>query len=265
MHARVEARKDLAAFLRARRAQISPIEVGLLPGTRRRTPGLRREELCHLAGIGLTWYTWLEQGRDITLSRRALDRVAQALRLNLGERNHLFALAQQPVAQVPAKQATVSPQLQRVLDVISTPAYVIDRHWDIVAWNKATSVLFGDFGSHNAQERNLVWRVFVDPSYRQLFVNWEQDAQRVLAKFRISYTRGGGESDPANHLLVEDLSRVSSQFRQWWSRQDVLDMSEGAKRFHLKGKGDVLMQHSSFSIGSDPDLRMVVYAQSSNS
>ncbi|WP_028601186.1 helix-turn-helix transcriptional regulator [Ottowia thiooxydans] len=257
---RTEARKDLAVFLRARRAEISPLDVGMSIGARRRTPGLRREELCHLAGVGLTWYTWLEQGRDINFSRGALNRLAGALKLNTSERNHLFALAQQPIFEVPAEQATVSPQLQRVLDVIGTPAYIIDRHWDILAWNQPTSDLFGDFANRNGQERNLVWLVFADPSYRHLFVNWEQDAQRVLAKFRVAYARGGGESDPANHRLVEELRSISPHFLQWWGRQDVLDLSEGDKRFRIKGEGDLLMHHTSFSIGSDPDLRLVVYS-----
>ena len=259
MHERIEARKDLAAFLKARRSRLTPADVGLPQGNRRRTPGLRREELCQLAGIGLTWYTWLEQGRDISVSMRALEGLAKALRLDAHEYSHLIALTKTAAAEPATPQDRVSPNVQRVLDSITAPAYIINGRWDILAWNPEAVTIFGDFAAHPVEHRNLVWLVFAEPGYRELFVNWQEDAPRVLAKFRASYTREGGKSNAANHQLVTELSALSTEFCQWWDLQEVIGKSEGEKHFRLTGLGDVVLQHTSFMVGSDPNLRLVVY------
>ena len=170
-----ERRQALADFLRTRRARLSPAEVDLPADLRRRTPGLRREEVAQLAHIGTSWYIWLEQGRDVHPSPQVLEGVAQALRLTPNERRHLFLLAGQPFApHLSLSQECASPALQQVLDDLNpTPAYVLGRRWDYLAWNHAADRLFAISKESSRYERNLVWRLFTSPTMRA-YPNWEQ-------------------------------------------------------------------------------------------
>lgn len=255
---RTDDRRALADFVRDRRARLAPGEVGLAAGTRRRTPGLRREEVAHLAGVGITWYTWFEQGRAIQVSSDFLDRICRALRLDAAERAHLYALAQHrpPLAAIP-DVPIVSPALNAFLDGLSNPAYVKTPRWDVVAWNKAAVTLFGDYALIPQAERNSLWLMFVDPHYRQMMPDWEQGARRALAKFRLDHSQANG--DPAFTALVEALKAASVEFRGWWSQQDVTERGEGIKRIRHETWGEVEFAYATFLVEGAPELRLVTY------
>jgi transcriptional regulator with XRE-family HTH domain len=255
-HART--RRELAAFLRNRRARLAPREVGLDAGTRRRTPGLRREEVARLAGVGLTWYTWFEQGRNIQVSAHFLDRVAVALQLNAAERGHLFMLAQQrPPAIEPPRGDGPSPLLRRLLASLPHPSYVKTARWDVLDWSPAFSRVFGDLAHLPPARRNMLWLAFVHPKYRRMMANWENDARAMLASFRVEFARHG--NDQAFHDLVRELSEESPEFRAWWREHDVLEPGEGVKRFQHEALGALDFEHASFSVDAAPGLRLVVY------
>ncbi len=185
-------RRSLSGFLQSRRARLTPSDCGFDPG-RRRTPGLRREEVAQLAGVSLTWYTWLEQGRDIRVSSQALEGIARALRLDRAEREHLFLLAQgRPPASAETGSRTVSAARQRMLDGLTfSPAYIRTARWDIVGWNRAAALIFADYAAMAPYERNSLRLVFTHPAWRTLMVDWEQDAKKALATFRAWFGRAG--------------------------------------------------------------------------
>jgi len=252
-------RQDLAAFLRSRRARLSPLAAGLAAGPRRRTPGLRREEVAQLAGVGITWYTWFEQGRDIRVSTHFLENLARALRLDAVERAHLFTLAHgrlPPLAPAVDLQA-VSPSLQRVVDAYPYPAYVKTARWDAVAWNRAAACVLGDFGAVPAAQRNVLWLVFTAPVYRRMMNDWEHNARRVLARFRVNYGRATG--DPAFAQLVADLNAASPEFQRWWPQQDLLGQGEGVKILCHPRHGRIEFEHTAFMVDAPTELRMVAY------
>jgi transcriptional regulator with XRE-family HTH domain len=252
-------RAELSDFLVSRRARLTPTDVGLPDGGRRRTKGLRREEVASLAGIGLTWYTWFEQGREIRVSPDFLENVARALRLSGAERRHLFALLDRenaPAATVPERKVT--PAQQRMIDGMPHyPAYYRTARWDVIAWNKPASRLFG-FGDLKPEERNLMRMMFLDADFRAMVPNWAQAAPNLLAKFRGDYAHYRG--DAATDALVQELRQRSPEFKLWWRRHDVLSPGEGIKTLRIPGKGDMLFEHTGFSVNGEPDLNLVVYA-----
>ena len=254
-----ERRNELAHFLRTRRERISPEAVGLPGGSRRRTPGLRREELAWLAGIGVTWYTSLEQGRAILVSTQVLESLARVLDLNAVERNHLFLLArqQQPTDPYPFT-AAVSPELQRILDSMGTsPAYVANPRWDLLAWNQAMACVYTDFGSLPLRERNILRLTFTHPLRRMLLANWEKDAQGLLALFRASTERYVGES--WRKTLVAELELASPEFRAWWPHHAIQATHTGKKELNHPLVGRLVLQPTTFQVTDAPDLRMVIY------
>lgn len=254
-----ERRNELAHFLRTRRERISPEAVGLPGGSRRRTPGLRREELAWLAGIGVTWYTSLEQGRAITVSPQVLESLARVLDLNAAERNHLFFLArqQQPADPYPFT-AAVSPALQRILDSMGTsPAYVANPRWDLLAWNQAMAVIYTDFGALPLRERNILRLTFTHPFRRTLLANWEKAAQGLLALFRASTERYVGE--PWLKALVAELELASPEFRAWWPHHAIQATHTGKKELNHPLVGRLVLQPTTFQVTDAPDLRMVIY------
>ena len=194
-HDDTERRQELGNFLRTRRARIEASQVGLPTRQRRRIPGLRRDEVALLAGMSVDWYTWLEQGREINVSEQVVESLVQVLQLNASEREHLYLLACQHLPpELPLVNETVSPTLQHFLDHLgASPAYVTGQRWDIVAWNKAACVVFGDYRQMTKRECNIVWRTFTSPTYRQLLVDWEGLAQHILARFRASCRRFFGD------------------------------------------------------------------------
>lgn len=252
-------RRELAAFLRSRRARLSPLDVGMPPTQRRRTPGLRREEVAQLAGIGVTWYTWLEQGRAISVSSPFLENVARALRLDPAERAHLFALAQhRPPPVLPVPSSRVTPALRHTLETIPNPAYVKTARWDVLAWNTAMSAVLGDPGLVPAERRNMLWLVFASADHRRMMPDWADDARAMLAKFRLEFSRAG--DDPAFAALVRELGDISPEFHRWWAQHDVMGRGEGIKRFQHPTLGEIRFEHTSFIVEDAPDLRLVIYA-----
>ena len=205
-------RQELSDFLRNRRGRIAPADVGLPATNRRRTPGLRREEVAQLAGVSATWYTWLEQKRPIGVSSGVLDSLARVLRLDPAERMQLFQLAlRQPVLESLSKRETVSPLIRRLLDQTDPiPAFVLGRRWDVLAWNRAALAFFFDFEQVPANERNTLWLIFTNSTLRSLLVDWRSRAQDTLARFRADYGRHAGDAHFVQ--LVERLKSVSPEF-----------------------------------------------------
>jgi len=244
--------------LKTRRAKISPSQVGLSEGLRRRTPGLRREEVAHIAGIGLTWYTWLEQGRAIQVSADVLESLSRVLMLDEQERIHLYTLARQALpTDIPSYQETVSPMLQHVLDnLILSPSFIMDTRWNIIAWNKAASVVFADFSKIDVSKRNMVWMMFTYDDYKKLFIDWEFHAQGILARFRS--TSGQYIEDPWFVKFIEKLKRESEEFNLWWSRHDVQRNSEIYKKLKHPIVGELLFEFSSFEVSDNSNLKLIV-------
>ena len=252
-------RHDLAAFLRARRERLSPADVGLPSGARRRTPGLRREEVAALAGVGLTWYTWLEQGREIGVSAAFLDKLAQLLKLDAAERRHLFLLAHERPPAEPGKTWCVVPPLVRRLvhDLAPHAAYVLNLRWDVLSFNAPADRLFG-FDAHPPERRNLLWLLFTDPLLHARFAAWEAQAPQMLSSFRRDFVRATQEADI--HELVDELQRVSPDFRTWWRQHEVHAPCSGVRQLLVDGQAQAF-EHTSLTIDQDRYLRMVVYAR----
>jgi transcriptional regulator with XRE-family HTH domain len=251
--------QELGDFLRTRRSRIAPEQVGLPRGERRRTPGLRREEVAQLAGVSVDWYTWLEQGRPISVSTQVLESLVQALQLNANEREHLFFLAhQQPPPEGTPQCETVSATLQHFLDHLElSPAFAVGPRWDIVAWNEAARVVLYDFPNMTRQERNVVWLTFASTSHRQRVVDWDKHARRILAQFRTSY--GHFPGDPWMTELINNLQAISPEFRAWWSDHEVLRGPEGKKVLNHPQAGYLSFEHLMFQMYDEPDLKVIVY------
>ena len=253
-------RRDLADFLRTRRMRLLPEQVGLVRGERRRTPGLRREEVAQLAHVGVSWYTLLEQGRDIHPSREILQSVADALQLTPAERHHLLVLAdQQPLTEADTPPEQISPALRRVLDVLDpVPAYIMGHRWDYLAWNTAAERALLLRESVPPYEQNAVWRIFVNPSSRQLYhPRWEQVAQKVLAEFRAESTRYADEE--WFKRLVADLQRVSPEFRAWWPQHDVRGRTDGQKNVEHPLVGTLMFEQTTLQVPAQPELKLMIY------
>lgn len=254
-------RTELADFLRQRRENLSPLEVGLPAGKRRRTPGLRREEVAALAGVGLSWYTWLEQGRAIKVSSAFLDNVSRVLKLDEMERRHLFLLAHQRPPALPGRTSCVLPPLVRRLldDLTLRPTYVLNLRWDVIGWNSAAERLF-HFEGRDPSERNMLWMLFADDGLSNRIVEWHMQAPQVLASFRRDFARA--PEDDGMIALVKALEQVSAAFKALWNRHDVHGRCEGRRTFLIDGIGPVVFDHSSFLVDEEQHLRLVFYAES---
>ncbi|MDG4874826.1 helix-turn-helix transcriptional regulator [Mesorhizobium sp. WSM4935] len=252
-------RRELGAFLRSRRERLSPDAAGIACGARRRTPGLRREEVAMIAGVGTTWYTWLEQGRDVRPSVEVLSALCQALRLDAAEQRHLFTLAgrQQPERRriVPAK--VEGPLLHMLQSLVLQPAYVVGPRWDVLAWNDAAVAIFGDYGQLEGDARNVIHGVFTDPHRRHLLVDWEQLARATLAAFRAESAKYTG--DPDFERLIALMMRSSPEFREWWPQRDVVHRLSGLKHLRHPIAGAMTFEHMSLSIDDGSDMRLIVY------
>jgi transcriptional regulator with XRE-family HTH domain len=251
-------RQELSDFLRTRRARISPAAAGLPAGLRRRTPGLRREEVAQLAGVSATWYTWLEQRRPIRASAAVLGNLAGVLRLDPIERTQLFQLAQrQPALDASPHRERVTPLLQRLVDQNQAfPVVILGARWDVIAWNRAARAFFLDFEAVPTAERNMVWLYFTNRALRSLFVDWPSRARDVLARFRADYGRHAG--DLRFVQLVERLKTISPEFAQWWPRHDVVTHSEGRKNYNHPAVGRLVGEHISLSVTDNPELKVVI-------
>lgn len=260
-----ERRKALGGFLKTRRARMSPDEVGLPNGSRRRAPGLRREEVASLASVSITWYTWLEQGRDIRVSEQVLESIATALRFRPDERNHLFRLAHKrvPNGQPPVTEK-VSPVLQNVLDSLGTsPAWIIDHRWNILAWNRAATTVFADFGDIPAEERNILRFTFTDGALRRRLVDWEAFARGMMATFRASSGKQVAEAWFVE--FIKELETDCREFREWWVQHDVRGAPVERIEVDHPEVGRLDLNNTSFQVNSDPGMRVCVYTASPDS
>ena len=252
-------RADLAAFLRARRAAVAPQDVGLEPGPRRRTPGLRREEIALLAGVSVSWYTWLEQGRPINASIDVLDALARALRLDAVERSHLLELAGHPTRQPvePGRDACPSGVLGLLRSVEPAPAFALGPTWDLMAWNDAFAALFAPIASLPPEECNLVWLLFANADGRALNGDWENEARRTLSQYRAEVTPM--RDDPAVASLVARLQEASAEFRAWWPQYDVATFESHRRAFNHPLAGRLEFDSEQFVPVAAPDVRIIVH------
>lgn len=249
----------LGIYLRDRRARLDPTALGF-PGGRRRTPGLRREEVAQRANISPTWYTWLEQGRGGAPSADVLNRIAIGLMLTEHEREHLFilGLGRPPEVRYRAVDG-VTPRLQRVLDVMEiSPAIIKNATWDVVGWNRAAATVLTDYSKLAPQERNVLRLIFADSRVRAAQQDWWSVARFVVAAFRADAARAGAGNDDIGRL-VEELSRQSPEFETLWSENDVVAHGEGVKRLHHAELGLLELEFSTFAVDGRPELAMIVY------
>jgi transcriptional regulator with XRE-family HTH domain len=248
----------LGTYLKDRRAKLDPAAFGF-PAHRRRTPGLRREEVAQRAHISATWYTWLEQGRGGAPSAGVLDRIARALMLTDVEREHLFLLGLGRPPEVRyRKDEGVTPRLQRVLDVLEpSPALIRTATWNVVAWNRAATVMLTDYGTVPPDQRNILRFIFLDPRVRAAQYDWDSVARFVVAAFRVDAARAGAAAEV--EPLVEELCRLSPEFKALWRDNDVQTHGEGVKHIRHPVLGRVAFEYSAFAVDGRPDLTMVIY------
>jgi len=254
----MDRRADLGEFLRARRAAMHPEDVGLPAGVHRRTPGLRREEVAMLAGVSVTWYTWLEQGRRINASRDVLDALARTLRLDAAEHEHLLTLADagHPTPPAPAGPIDAPDALVRLIDAMApAPAYVLGPRWEFVAWNRSQALLYPTIDQLDGLERNLLWVVFAEPNARALIVDWEGQARRIMAEFRAG--TAALRDDPIVAELVASLSAVSEEFAAWWPHQDVAQFQTRVRRYRHARAGELVFEYQQLTPSEWPALKVV--------
>jgi transcriptional regulator with XRE-family HTH domain len=258
-------RTELAAFLRARRTRLIPADVGLPEGSasgRRRTPGLRREEVAQLSGVGVTWYTWLEQGRDVAASAQVIDALARALLLSPDQHRHLRDLAGLPPPDPPAPSSDLLPRLQRLVDaVVPNPASVYDEHFDYLVWNQPYAVIRHDPGTLPGHRRNMIWMMFTDPGNRQRMVRWEPAARAVLSQFRAAAGRRPGDQRFAE--LTAALTEASPQFRDWWAEYPVRSFRPATIFVQHPQAGLIELEMFQLRLVDQPGLIMVVQAPAS--
>ena len=249
----------LGPYLRDRRSRLDPAAFGL-PAERRRTPGLRREEVAQRANISPTWYTWLEQGRGGAPSADVLDRIARALLLTDVERERLFllGLGRPPEARYRKNQG-VTPRLQRVLDALDpSPALLRTATWDVVAWNRAATVMLMDYGSLPPEQRNMLRFIFLDPRARAVHYDWESVARLVLGAFRLEAARAGAAADV--EPLVDKLCRLSPEFKTMWRENEVPGVhADAVKHIRHPVLGPIAFEYSAFAVDGRPDLSLLVY------
>lgn len=250
-------RSELSDFLKSRRARLDPHMLGLPSGRRRRTAGLRREEVAESAGIGTDWYTRLEQGRDVRPSVATIGAIARALRLDEAETAHLHRLARTDRRPAFAREA-VPPMLARIVAAYPAPAYVIGQRWDLLAWNQAVVDLFGDFSRFPEAERNVLLYVLTDPDLRAMFgPSWEREARKMVGQFRADY--GAWAGDPAFDGLVALMEARSPEFRLWWRAHDVHAQHAGVERLRHPVHGEITAAYATFRPIDDPRLKLVLY------
>jgi transcriptional regulator with XRE-family HTH domain len=248
----------LGIYLKDRRAKLDPAAFGF-PSERRRTPGLRREEVAQRAHISSTWYTWLEQGRGGAPSADVLDRISGALMLTDIEREHLFllGLGRQPEVRY-RKEEGVTPRLQRVLDALEPcPAIIRTATWDVAAWNLAATVMLTDYGSLPPGRRNILRFIFLDPRVRAAQYDWDSVARFVVGAFRADAARAGAAAEV--EPLVDELCRLSPEFKALWRANDVRSHGDVVKHIRHPILGPIAFEHSAFAVDGRPDLSMVIY------
>ena len=248
----------LGNYLKDRRAKLDPATFGF-PLKRRRTPGLRREEVAQRANVSATWYTWLEQGRGGAPSADVLDRIARAMMLTDVEREHLFllGLGRPPEVRYHAPDG-ITPRLQRVLDTLEySPAFIRTATWDVIAWNKAAAAVLTDYSTLAEGQRNVLRLMFRDSRVRAAQSNWQSVARYVVASFRADVARAGAARNVQS--LVDELCATSAEFAAMWRDNDVQGHGDGSKVLHHPIAGPLSMEFSGFAVDGRPDLNMVIY------
>ena len=251
---------QLGTYLRDRRMRLDPAAFGFARG-RRRTPGLRREEVASRANISPTWYTWLEQGRGGAPSADVLDRIAKGMMLTEPEREHLYmlGLGRPPKARYQPIDG-ITPRLQRVLDGMALSAAIIKTAmWDVVGWNRAAALLLTDYAKLPRDARNILRLMFASDHVRSRNEDWDSIARFVVGAFRADVTRAGANSSGAATDLVAELSRISPEFETLWRDNDVVAHGDGVKRIHHPDVGLLAMEFSSFAVEGRPELGMIIY------
>jgi transcriptional regulator with XRE-family HTH domain len=253
-----QATDTLGSYLKDRRTRLDPIALGF-SGGRRRTPGLRREEVAQRSNISPTWYTWLEQGRGGAPSADVLNRIATGLMLTEPEREHLFMLGLGRAPEVTYRAVDgVTPRLQRLLDAFEySPAIIKTATWDVVGWNRAAAAVLTDYSTLPPGERNILRLIFADSRVRAAQEDWRSVARYVVGGLRADAARAGAGDAVAR--LVEDLSRQSPEFAEMWRDHEVFAHSEGVKRLHHPELGRIALEFSAFAVDGRPELAMVVY------
>lgn len=254
----------LGTYLRDRRTRLDPAAFGF-SGARRRTPGLRREEVAQRSNISPTWYTWLEQGRGGAPSADVLNRIAVGLMLTDIEREHLFLLGLGRLPEVRYKAAEgVTPRLQRLLDALEvSPALIKTATWEVVAWNRAATMVLTDYAALPPDQRNILRLIFGDPRIREAQHDWESMARFVVGAFRADAARAGASGEVGD--LVDELCSLSPEFEAMWRDNDVRGHGEGIKRLRHPILGPIELEYSAFAVDGRPDLSMIVYNPVRNS
>lgn len=242
-------------FLRSRRMQCNPGDFGFAAGGRRRTPGLRREEVAQLCGVSAVWIAWIEQGRAQSVSVPTLLALARGLKLGRAEREYLFGLAARADPAPPTQGAGDRELLQGLTDQIRAPAYVLDRYWDAVAWNDAAAALFPAWLGRRVGQRNLLHYVFLDPAARHQVVDWKTRAQRLVAEFRAD--GAASPADPLRQVFVDELSAQSAAFATAWQALLVSAREGGERRFRRAGR-IIRYEQMTLRVAMYPELKLVV-------
>jgi transcriptional regulator with XRE-family HTH domain len=255
----LDRRRELGDFIRAQREQLSPAALGLLAARRRRTPGLRREEIAELAGLSTTWYTWIEQGRDVSVSPTALARLAAALRLGRAERAYLFELAgKRDPAPADSDGEDIPQAVLACVEAIGAPAYLLDRNWDARAWNGAAERLFIGW-LDRGNDRNLLKFIFLERDARSLICDWDQRARRVTAEFRAHC--GAHLNDRGLQNLIDDLRRRSPEFAQMWDLHGVLGREGGERTFNHPSDGFLRYEQVTFDLAGHADVKLTILVE----
>jgi transcriptional regulator with XRE-family HTH domain len=254
-------RRELGAFLRSRRERLRPEQVGLPPSRRRRTPGLRREEVAQLAGVGITWYTWLEQARRINASPQVLDAIARTLQFDSHEHAHLFTLAGLPTTTIADECDQLPHAVQTLVEQLEPyPAAVLNSRWDLLAFNRVNASFFPHLASIPVEERNCLWLAFTDPEWRSALVDWEGSVAQMVAEYRA--TMAEHIDDPAWQALVDRLHRASPEFTALWERHDIGRLTGNAKDLLHPTAGVFRFVYTNLWLDHRPNSRMVVLTPS---
>jgi hypothetical protein len=250
-------RAELGEFLKARRAQVTPADVGLPPGGRRRTPGLRREEVALLANVGITWYTWLEQGRPINASTQVLDSVARTLQLAPPEREHLYRLADATPSRPPREADPDEELLREIVDALDpAPAVLTNSRFDILAVNQGFHELFRDWHSLPCVHKNLLWCIVTEPRAKSALLNYDTEVPYLVARLRAAY--GDNLGDPAWEEDLTRLTRICPEFEELWSRHEVAEAQTRLRRILHPEVGEIAVRVTELSVTAHPDLRLFV-------
>lgn len=252
-------REELSRFLKKARARLSPAELGLPPGERRRAKGLRREEVAALAGMSVTWYTWFEQGREVQLSAPMIERLGRTLRLSDTEREYLFALAQhRPPPLVSRYDEEIRPGIRHMLDSLAIPALVIVEDWTVVGWNRFVSVAFRDYAPLSRSERNLMKILMLNARYQADPELFREMGERLTARFKWDYSKTA--QPEIFDVIIAELSERSALFRESWAKSEIRAHFEGINSSFFPEIGEIWFRHTSYAIEEVPSQRLILFA-----